>query len=86
MRMIPIIITTKFEVSMYICICNAITDKQILAAQQEGCRSIDEITRALGVGNCCGRCLESAEDLLIENAGVQKFNPQMTNSSNIITI
>ena len=77
--MIPIIISSKFKGSrsMYICICNAITDKQILAAQQDGCQSIDEITHTLGVGNCCGNCLDKAEDLLIENAGVQKFNPAM---------
>jgi bacterioferritin-associated ferredoxin len=60
---------------MYICICNAVTDKQILEAQQDGCRSIDEITKTLGVGDCCGSCIEQAEDLLIQNAGVQKFNP-----------
>ena len=60
---------------MYICICNAITDKQILNAQQSGCYSIDDIIQELGVGNCCGRCLDKAEDLLIENAGVKTFNP-----------
>lgn len=60
---------------MYICICNAITDKQILKAQQSGCGSIDDIIQELGVGDCCGNCLDKAEDLLIENAGVKKFNP-----------
>ncbi len=60
---------------MYICICNAVTDKQILEAQQEGCHSIDEITKALGVGDCCGSCIEQAEDLLMQNSGVQKYIP-----------
>lgn len=60
---------------MYICVCNAITDKQILQAQKNGCRSINEITQHLGVGSGCGGCVEKAEDLLIENAGVQRFNP-----------
>jgi len=71
---------------MYICICNAITDKQILEAQQDGCSSIDEITQTLGVGSCCGRCIEQAEDLLIQNAGVQKFNPTLVNSLHLSTI
>ena len=60
---------------MYICICNAITDKQILQAQQNGCNSIDDITQELGVGNCCGRCIDKATNLLMENPGVQRFNP-----------
>ncbi len=60
---------------MYICICNAITDKQILKAQAKGCDSIDDIMRELGVGDACGKCIVKAENLLIENAGVQHFNP-----------
>ncbi len=66
---------------MYICICNAITDKQILKAQRGGCHSIDDLIQELGVGNCCGRCINKAEDLLIENAGVKSFNP--ANFSNL---
>lgn len=60
---------------MYICICNAITDKQILDAQAQGCDSIDDVMKDLGVGSSCGRCVTKAENLLIENAGVQRFNP-----------
>ncbi len=60
---------------MYICICNAITDKQILEAQSKGCDSIDDIMQKLGVGDSCGKCIIKAESLLIENAGVQRFNP-----------
>ena len=60
---------------MYICICNAITDKQLLKAQQSSSHSIGEIIQQLGVGDCCGSCLDKAEDLLIENAGVKTFNP-----------
>ena len=68
---------------MYICICNAVTEKQILQAQAEGCLTTDEITKLLGVGSGCGNCLDKAEDLLIENAGVQKYNPtQISNSLN----
>ena len=60
---------------MYICICNAITDKQILKAQAKGCESIDDIMQELGVGDSCGKCIVKAENLLIQNAGVQRFNP-----------
>jgi len=60
---------------MYICICNAITEKQLLKAQQSGCHSTDEIIQQLGVGSGCGGCLDKAEELLIENAGVKAFDP-----------
>lgn len=66
---------------MYICICNAITDKQILDAQAKDCHSIDEITKSLGVGNGCGRCIEKAEDLIIKNAAVQQFPPSPAHSN-----
>jgi bacterioferritin-associated ferredoxin len=72
---------------MYICICNAITDKQILKAQKNSHDSIDDIIQTLGVGSCCGRCVEKAEDLLIENAGVKRFNPahMISNVNNAIS-
>lgn len=60
---------------MYVCICNAVTDKQLLSAHSVGGKTIDETIDSLGVGSCCGRCLETAENLLMENSGVQHFNP-----------
>jgi bacterioferritin-associated ferredoxin len=42
---------------MYICICNAITERQV-----RDC--VDELASKLGVGSGCGRCLECATDLL----------------------
>ena len=62
---------------MYVCICNAITEQQILDARQQGFNTISEITQSLGVGAGCGKCLEKAEDLLMENTGVQHFNPNL---------
>ena len=60
---------------MYVCICNAVTDSQIIEAQQNGHKTMHEITRHLGVGNCCGRCVETAQDVLDQNSGVQKYIP-----------
>jgi bacterioferritin-associated ferredoxin len=60
---------------MYICICNAVTDKQLLEAQQNSNHSVDQVIKQLGVGSCCGSCLDKAEDLLLNNAGVKTFNP-----------
>ena len=39
---------------MYICLCNAITDRQIVQAAQQGARSSDDLAQGLGVGLGCG--------------------------------
>jgi bacterioferritin-associated ferredoxin len=49
---------------MYICICNAITDREIRGAADLGCRSLEELRRDLGVASCCGKCAHEAGALL----------------------
>jgi bacterioferritin-associated ferredoxin len=51
---------------MYICICNAISDKQIRDCAKRGVQSVGEVTAELGVGAGCGRCLECAAELIRE--------------------
>ena len=51
---------------MYICICNAITDRQIVAAAEQGARSPEDLAHGLGVGLGCGRCTSCAVTLLQE--------------------
>jgi len=51
---------------MYICICNAITDRQIVQAAEEGARSTDDLAHGLGVGLGCGRCTTCAIALVQE--------------------
>lgn len=62
---------------MYVCICNAITDKEIIEAQKNGHTSIKKISQHLGVGTCCGRCIDTAKQILNENSGVQKYAPPL---------
>ena len=51
---------------MYICLCNAITDRAIIQATEQGARSSDDLAHGLGVGLGCGRCTSCAKSLLIE--------------------
>lgn len=51
---------------MYICLCNAITDRQIVQAAHGGARSPEDLARELGVGLGCGRCTSCAKALLHE--------------------
>jgi bacterioferritin-associated ferredoxin len=52
---------------MYICICNAITERQIKACAEEGACTLADLERCLGVGAGCGRCVHMAKDLLNES-------------------
>lgn len=49
---------------MYICICNAITDRQIKEAVVNGAATLADLQFELGVATGCGRCAESAMELL----------------------
>ena len=51
---------------MYVCICNAITDKQIRAAAEEGATDLWGLQAALGVATGCGSCKEAASEILAE--------------------
>jgi bacterioferritin-associated ferredoxin len=51
---------------MYICLCNAITERQVRECARSGACSVDDLASKLGVGAGCGRCLECAVDLLRE--------------------
>lgn len=44
---------------MYICVCNAVSDKAILGAIDAGARSFSALMEELGVATACGSC-ESA--------------------------
>jgi len=49
---------------MYVCICNAVTDRQI-RAQSDGSRTtVADIYRALGVKLQCGKCVRTAKCIL----------------------
>jgi bacterioferritin-associated ferredoxin len=49
---------------VYICICNAVTEKAVEECAREGVRSVEELTAKLGVAAGCGRCRECAGDAL----------------------
>ncbi|EJW21114.1 hypothetical protein IMCC14465_09100 [alpha proteobacterium IMCC14465] len=49
---------------MYICVCNALTDKQVDAAITSGCRRPDDIYSQCGTKPQCGRCAERMKEML----------------------
>ena len=51
---------------MYVCVCQAVTDRQIREAAERGARTLKDLRRDLGVTLDCGRCAACARDCLHE--------------------
>ena len=51
---------------MYVCVCQAVTDRQIRQAAADGARTLDDLRRELGVARECGQCASYARDCLRE--------------------
>lgn len=51
---------------MYVCICNAVTDRSIREAAREGATSFAELQRRTGCSDCCGNCEDLARGIFDE--------------------
>jgi bacterioferritin-associated ferredoxin len=57
---------------MYVCICNAVTERDIDNAIRDGASDLGDLKERLQVGTCCGACETSAADYLSGNLQGQK--------------
>lgn len=57
---------------MYVCLCNKVTDRQIIRAHKKGARSIDCLKEELQVATTCGSCIEHAQMILDECQQLQE--------------
>lgn len=51
---------------MYVCVCQAVTDRQIREAAHDGARTLKDLRRDLGITRDCGRCASCARACLEE--------------------
>jgi bacterioferritin-associated ferredoxin len=51
---------------MYVCVCNAVTDKEVAQAIEGGAKTRAEVTRACGAGGDCGSCHGMIDEMLTE--------------------
>jgi len=58
------ILNERFGATLYICICNAITENAVRECARNGACSLDQLTFELGVGSGCGRCRDCANEVL----------------------
>lgn len=57
---------------MYVCICNAVTDKQIRKAAREGCCSLRTLSAQTGCATTCGKCARMAREILDDELRAQE--------------
>lgn len=60
---------------MFICICHAVTDRDIRRLAAAGVNSLEELKRVSGCGDCCGQCAEDAETVLSSATGPSERAP-----------
>lgn len=46
--------------TMIVCVCNRISDRDIVRHAQQGCASFEDLQFELGVSTCCGSCEQCA--------------------------
>ena len=50
---------------MYVCICNAVTDRQILEGVAQGARCVHDLhARDIPAASCCGACHPMVESVI----------------------
>ncbi|MCB1692309.1 MAG: (2Fe-2S)-binding protein [Pseudomonadales bacterium] len=51
---------------MIVCVCKRVNSAQIREAVERGALDLPAITRELGLGTGCGRCVEFAERMVMQ--------------------
>ena len=56
---------------MIVCICKVVSDRHIRAAVKGGATRLADLSRATGLGTCCGKCLPEARRTLADSLRVR---------------
>ncbi|WP_066458761.1 (2Fe-2S)-binding protein [Castellaniella caeni] len=76
---------------MYICVCNAISERQVQEAIAQGAGDLSDLQAQLGVATCCGQCAETATEYLpggryaAEVAATNAAQPQRTVEATLLS-
>jgi bacterioferritin-associated ferredoxin len=60
--------------AMIVCVCKAVSDRQIRQAVKCGATRVRDLARDLGVGTCCGKCLPEAQATLSASLAANQGN------------
>jgi bacterioferritin-associated ferredoxin len=53
----------------YACLCNQVTDREVIEAIESGARCVDSVMAHCRAGGDCGTCHPTIEDLIDESTG-----------------
>lgn len=68
-------------ICMYICICNAITEKTVIEAVNNGASTLGDLQTELGVASCCGCCAQTASEYLPKDSASNAANQEYVSES-----
>ncbi len=60
---------------MYVCLCKAVTDRQIKEFVNAGAGSFEDVCRELGVATQCGKCSQLAQNIVETTVKKTPFEP-----------
>ncbi len=60
---------------MYVCLCKAVTDRQIKDSINGGASTFAEVRRSLGVSTQCGKCMKQAKMIVETSVKKASFHP-----------
>ncbi len=63
---------------MYVCVCHAVTERQIHHAVKHGAKTVKHLKESLGVGSECGKCVSCAKACL--KAAHEEQHPSLVKS------
>lgn len=59
---------------MYVCICKAVTDKQIEAYCQQGVNTFRQLRECTGIATQCGKCGTDARSFLQKSSAISSVS------------
>jgi bacterioferritin-associated ferredoxin len=71
LRLLTIIRIRVHNTGMIVCICKAVSDRQIRAAVKGGATRLTDLSRQTGLGTCCGKCLPEARRTLADSLNLR---------------
>lgn len=58
---------------MIVCVCRAVSDREIRSSVCDGARTVAQLRSELGVTSCCGKCGPRVRELIHEHGAGDAF-------------
>ena len=58
---------------MYVCVCNAVTDREVKSAIEGGADTVAKVTTACAAGGDCGSCKGMIQDMIDDHHCVRRL-------------